>query len=78
MIQELNCVALTEDLPQVGLKKDDLGSVVLVHPGNKGFEVEFLTLDGETVAVVSLFPHQVRTTGRNEVAQARALAFSAT
>jgi hypothetical protein len=74
MIKELDCVALTQDLPRAGLRKDDLGTVVLVHAEGKGYEVEFLTLDGDTVAVVSLYPHQIRTIGRNEIAQARTLA----
>jgi hypothetical protein len=74
MIRELDYVALTQDLPEAGLKKDDLGTVVLVHPEAKGFEVEFLTLDGDTVAVVSVFPNQIRTVGHNEIAQARTLA----
>ena len=73
MIEELDCVVLTEDLPRAGLKKDDLGTVVLIHSEPKGYEVEFLTLDGETVAVVSLFPHQIRKIGRDEVARARTL-----
>ena len=44
--------------------------MVLVHAEGRGYEVEFLTLDGDTVAVVSLFPHQIRSIGRNEIAQA--------
>lgn len=44
----------------------------MVH-GERGYEVEFMTLDGETVAVVSLFPHQVRSVARREIAQARAI-----
>jgi hypothetical protein len=74
MIKELDCVALRQDLPEAGFKKDDLGTVVLVHTEGNGYEVEFLTLDGDTVAVVSLFPDQIRSIGRNEIAQARTLA----
>jgi hypothetical protein len=36
-----------------------------------GYEVEFMTLAGENLAVVSLFPNQVRAVGRREIAQAR-------
>lgn len=71
MIRELDAVALTEDLPEHGLKAGDLGTVVLVHEGGAGYEVEFMTLDGETLAVVSLFVSQVRPIGRREVAHAR-------
>jgi hypothetical protein len=36
-----------------------------------GYEVEFMTLDGETVAVLSLSPDQVRPVARREIAHAR-------
>jgi hypothetical protein len=70
MMKELETVILTEDLPEHGLRRGDLGTVVLVHGAN-GYEVEFTTLDGETVAVTSLFPHQVLPVARREIAQAR-------
>jgi hypothetical protein len=70
MIQELDCVVLTADLPEHGLKAGDVGAVVLVHR-DAGYEVEFVTLGGETVAVVSLSPDQVRPGGRREIANAR-------
>ena len=73
MIKELDTIVLTEDLPGHGLLRGDLGTVVLVHPGG-GYEVEFMTLDGETLAVLSLSPHQVRPIARREIAQARAVA----
>lgn len=71
MIQELDSVVLTTDLPEHGLKRGDIGTVVLIHRDGKGYEVEFVTLDGETVAVVSLFPSQIRPIGHGEIAQAR-------
>jgi hypothetical protein len=43
---------------------------MLVHK-HGGYEVEFMTLDGETVAVVSLFPDQVRRVERGEIARSR-------
>ncbi len=72
MIKELDTAVLTEDLPEHGLKRGDLGTVVLIHAAG-GYEVEFMTLDGQTLAVVSLFSHQVRPVGRREIAQARAV-----
>ena len=74
MIEELNSVVLAVDLPEYGLKEGDIGTVVLVHQNGKGYEVEFVTLDGETVAVVSLFPTQLRPVSRREIAHARVLA----
>jgi Domain of unknown function (DUF4926) len=70
MINELDTVVLTTDLPEHSLKAGDLGTVVLVHR-HSGYEIEFMTLDGETVAVVSLSPDQVRPVGRREIAHAR-------
>jgi hypothetical protein len=74
MIRELDRVVLTTDLPEYRLKEGDIGTVVLVHQGGKGYEVEFATLDGETVAVVSLFDTQLRPIGHREIAQARVMA----
>ena len=73
MINELDTVVLTEDLPEHGLKRGDLETVVLIHVAG-GYEVEFMTLDDQTLTVVSLVPHQVRPVGRGEMAQARAVA----
>jgi hypothetical protein len=74
MIKELDRVVLASELPEHGLKAGDIGTVVLVHGRGKGYEVEFVSLDGETVAVVSLLPHQVRTIRRREIPHARLLA----
>ncbi len=71
-MRELDSVALVRDLPEHGLKAGDIGTIVLLH-GNSGYEVEFMTLDGETVAVESLSAEEIRSIGRREVAQARPL-----
>lgn len=73
MIQELDRIVLTIDLPAHGLKQGDIGTVVLIHRDNVGYEVEFMTLDGETVAVVSLAASQVRPINRKEIAHVRPL-----
>jgi Domain of unknown function (DUF4926) len=71
MIQELESVILAGDLPEHGLRDGDIGTVVLGHRGNAEYEVEFMTLDGQTVAVVSLLPSQLRPIARCEIAHAR-------
>ena len=63
-------VVLTIDHPDYSLKAGDLGTVILMHR-HGGYEVEFMTLDGETVAVLSLSPDQVRPVARREIAHAR-------
>jgi hypothetical protein len=72
MIRELDRVILTTDVPELGLKAGDVGTVVLDHEG-QGYEVEFMALDGETLAVVSLYPNQLRPIARREIAHARAV-----
>lgn len=74
MIQELDDVVLTCNLPRHGLTKGDVGTVVLVHNRGEGYEVEFTTLDGETVAVVTLLASQVRSIRHHEIAHVRELA----
>lgn len=71
MFEELDRVILTEDLPDHGLKAGDVGTVVLVHRGGAGYEVEFVALDGETFAVVSVHPTRF---GRPLPARSRTLA----
>lgn len=72
MIRELDNVVLTVDLPEHGLKKGDVGTVVLLHD-SRGYEVEFMTLGGSTLVVVSLSNSQIRPVGSREIAQARPL-----
>jgi hypothetical protein len=74
MIQELDRVVLTTALPSLGLEAGDIGTVVLIHDGGAGFEVEFVKLDGETHAVTTLASDDVRPIDRNEIAHARVLA----
>ena len=73
MIRELDNVVLTIDLPEHRLRAGDVGTVVLSH-GERGYEVEFVTLNGETLAVVSLERSQVRPIGAGEIAHARHVA----
>ena len=74
MIEELKLVSLLEDLPKHGLQKGDLGTVVFIHKQGEAYEVEFMTLEGETISVITVLPHQVRQVGPREIAQSRVLA----
>lgn len=74
MIKELDAVVLATDLPEHGLEKGDVGTVVLIHRGGEGYEVEFITYGGETIAIVSLFANQVRTAEKKELPHVRAVA----
>ena len=73
-MQDLELAVLTDDLPEHGLKAGDLGTVVLAHRDGEGHGVEFATLAGETVAVVTLLASQARPIAQQESAHMRALA----
>ena len=73
-MKEHDSVVLGRDIPEHGLKEGDVGTVVLIHKDDAGYEVEFVTLGGDTVAVVSLKADQVRPVARGEIAHARAVA----
>jgi hypothetical protein len=77
MIKELDSVVLTTDLPEHGLAKGDIGTVVLAHEGGKGCTVEFVTLAGKTIAVVTLLANQIRQIAKDEIAHARPVAVAA-
>jgi hypothetical protein len=74
MVNEHDSVVLTEALPASGLEAEDVGVVVHVYPGGRAFEVEFIALDGSTVAIEMLEPHQIRPIRSREVPHARPLA----
>jgi len=73
MIKEHDSVVLTEDLSDEGLKAGDIGTVVHIHRNGEGYEVEFMTLAGDTVAVASLMNSQVRPVTRQDIAHVREL-----
>jgi hypothetical protein len=74
MIQELELAVLTRDVPEEGLKAGDVGTIVLVHQHGAGYEVEFTTLTGHTVAVVTVTSDAVRAVKERELAHAREVA----
>jgi hypothetical protein len=73
MIAEHERVVLLKDLPEQGLERGDVGVVVHVHGSGEAFVVEFMTLGGETVDVVTLEASQVRAVEEREIANARRL-----
>ncbi|WP_339812014.1 DUF4926 domain-containing protein [uncultured Imperialibacter sp.] len=74
MIENFDRVVLKVDLPERGLKKGDIGTVVMIHDNRKGYEVEFFTLMGKTRSVESLKANKVRPVKANEVAHSREIA----
>ncbi|HEX4963789.1 MAG TPA: DUF4926 domain-containing protein [Thermoanaerobaculia bacterium] len=57
--QLLEVVALTVDLPEVNLRRGQVGTVVDVLDGGRAFEVEFSDQEGRTYASLGLRPDQV-------------------
>jgi len=74
MINELDPVVLAKSLPQLGLQAGDVGWVVMVHAAGAGYEVEFVTLTGETISVVTVPAETVRPAQAKEIAHARRVA----
>lgn len=54
MINEHSLVVLLSGSPEHGLSPGDVGTVVHVHEGGRGYEVEFVDVFGETVAIATL------------------------
>ena len=71
MIKQLDPVVLTRSLPDDGLEAGDVGWVVMVHDHGAGYEIEFVTLAGETVSVATVPASAVRPVARKEIAHAR-------
>ena len=71
MIQELDTVILVKDYPDQGLVKGDTGAVIMVHDGGKAFEVEFVTLAGDTLGVLTLTADEVRPISARDVPHVR-------
>jgi hypothetical protein len=73
-MKEHERVVLKTPVPAEGLEAGDVGTVVHVYRDGEAYEVEFLTLDGRTAAVVALEAAQVRPVGHREITHARQLA----
>ncbi len=73
MIKEHDCVVLTKNVLEEGLETGDVGTVVHIHKDGTAYEVEFMTLTGQTVAVVTLLAGEVRPLSGRDLAHAREL-----
>lgn len=74
MIAEHDRVVLLRDLPDEKLKGGDLGAVVSVYEEGAGYAVEFVSLTGDTVAVVVLEAADVREIREGDMARVREVA----
>lgn len=60
-VKLLDVAVLKEDLPDYGLRKGDLGTVVELY-GTEAVLVEFMAASGDTVALITLDVNKVRKT----------------
>ena len=67
MIHEHERVILLVDLPEYELVVGDVGVVVHIYSTGNAYEVEFFTLDGQTLEVVTLDAKAVRPVRQREV-----------
>jgi hypothetical protein len=74
MIRELDTVVLAKDLKIYGLKRGDVGAVVHCYADGKAFEVEFVTGEGKTIAVLTLTEADIRPMRHEEILHVRAFA----
>lgn len=73
MIKEHDVVVLTQDLPDERLTAGDVGTVVHVHGNGTGYEIEFMTLSGRTIAVATVMSSQVRAVSSRDLVHVREL-----
>jgi hypothetical protein len=65
-------IVLDKDLPDLGLRRGDLGAVVHVH-STAELEVEFVTADGNTQALVTLPVDAVRPVAPTDLVAVRSV-----
>jgi ATP-dependent exoDNAse (exonuclease V) alpha subunit len=73
-IEEPDIVVLLHDIEEQGLEQGDIGTVVHRNANEEACEVEFVTGDGDTVAVLTLGPDEIRLMNRRGILHVRAFA----
>jgi hypothetical protein len=71
MIQEFDTVVLARDFEEYNLKQNDIGAVVHCYKNNQAFEVEFVTGEGKTIALLTLTSEDIRPIKRREILHVR-------
>ena len=74
MIRENDKVVLTVALFDHGLEPGDVGVVGHIYPRQEAYEIEFVTLSGQTAAIVTASANEIRHIGQREIPHARELA----
>lgn len=71
MSKEHDRIVLISDVLQEELGAGDVGTIAHVHHQGEAFEVEFLTLDGDTAAIATVLASQVRPVSNRDITHAR-------
>ncbi|WP_225981870.1 MULTISPECIES: DUF4926 domain-containing protein [Acidithiobacillus] len=67
----MDIVILLKNRPNEDLVKGDVGSVVFIDEGGKAFEVEFTTLAGDPLGVLTLAEDEIRPVSARDVPHVR-------
>ena len=70
MFVEHKQIVLTDDIPAKELEAGDVGTIIHIHPGGEAFVVEFMTFDGDTVAIATVLPSQARPVTARDITHA--------
>lgn len=73
MISEHDLIVLTRDLEAHSLCRGDIGVVVHCYSDGQAYEVEFMSAEGRTLAVVTLEGDAIRALGNREILHVREL-----
>ncbi len=73
MLREHDRIVLTRDIAADRLRAGDCGTIMQVHRDGAAFEVEFLTLDGNTAAVATVPASRLRPVAATDLTHARVL-----
>lgn len=71
MIKELDIVVLKHDVDEYGLTVGDIGAVVHCYSDENVYEVEFVTAEGKTIAVLTLTTDDIRLMKDKEILHVR-------
>ncbi len=72
-MKEHDRVVLEFDIREHGLEAGDVGTIVHVYDQGKAYEIEFVSLNGQTIAVATIEAQKVRPARDREITHARAV-----
>jgi hypothetical protein len=73
-MQERDLVVLTRPIAEHSLEAGDIGTIVHAYQDGAAYEVEFVTAEGATVAVLTLTAADIRPRASREILHVRELA----